>query len=533
MFGPKYEAVPLTGESVRSLIKLLFSVATLLAWLSVPLSAREPTYGPQPLKPSTKTPATLIGTVEMPFTCGFQRDRLFVTPERTKKTYSVQAGRAQQPFTHCLSSGNRGCATIMVHRFEMVCDGKPVPWLKVVAAAHAGRGGRAWIEDGRLHIKRRSRAAGSNKTAVAILPAGFAPLGHLSARLDVKDSPVAITEVAKARPAASPLTATPAAAGASTLKATAATIRPDMRAVNKAPPSPPATRPEPAPVVLETIDNYHDERLGTWTTTVVSAVSSDRSTTAKKAALTPSAPSSMLLAWGALTVMLVASAWFAIRVRPQFAARLGNQFAPGLVSMPLGWVSRASNSVRAAWDGVQAKVRRNAAGVSADAEQENVVNGIAAVETLCEKTQGMIRMVAGAPSLQEVLESELKGIRNRLAGIRHLPPADGPGRKRASQAMRVMVRDLERIGRIADSAARSMTAGPTTINMPTTQGEAYDVLGINAGVSENVLKKVVDALRMSWHPDLAEDDQDRAVREDRIKQINIAWELISGNRRAA
>ena len=35
---------------------------------------------------------------------------------------------------------------------------------------------------------------------------------------------------------------------------------------------------------------------------------------------------------------------------------------------------------------------------------------------------------------------------------------------------------------------------------------------------------------MSWHPDLAKDETDRALRELRSKQINAAWELLQGQR---
>ena len=51
-------------------------------------------------------------------------------------------------------------------------------------------------------------------------------------------------------------------------------------------------------------------------------------------------------------------------------------------------------------------------------------------------------------------------------------------------------------------------------------------------MSESIAKKLVDALRMNWHPDHAKDDADRCQREDRIKEINIAWELINGKRTA-
>ena len=95
------------------------------------------------------------------------------------------------------------------------------------------------------------------------------------------------------------------------------------------------------------------------------------------------------------------------------------------------------------------------------------------------------------------------------------------------------MRELERIRRIADSAAASLSGARPAGSVPRTTSEAYDVLGVNPDVSEGVLKKIVDALRMSWHPDHARSDEDRRVREDRIRQINIAWELINATREAA
>jgi DnaJ-class molecular chaperone len=73
----------------------------------------------------------------------------------------------------------------------------------------------------------------------------------------------------------------------------------------------------------------------------------------------------------------------------------------------------------------------------------------------------------------------------------------------------------------------------TSTTLPRTTSEAYEVLGVNAEVSAGVLKKIVDALRMSWHPDHARDESDRVLRESRIRQINIAWDIINGKREAA
>ena len=47
------------------------------------------------------------------------------------------------------------------------------------------------------------------------------------------------------------------------------------------------------------------------------------------------------------------------------------------------------------------------------------------------------------------------------------------------------------------------------------------------------VKKVVDALRMSWHPDHARNEADRRHREERIKQINAAWDILKSAKAAA
>ena len=55
-------------------------------------------------------------------------------------------------------------------------------------------------------------------------------------------------------------------------------------------------------------------------------------------------------------------------------------------------------------------------------------------------------------------------------------------------------------------------------------------IGVAPTASDAALKKIVDGLRQSWHPDLATDETDRAVRELRSKQINAAWDLLRSQR---
>ena len=99
---------------------------------------------------------------------------------------------------------------------------------------------------------------------------------------------------------------------------------------------------------------------------------------------------------------------------------------------------------------------------------------------------------------------------------------------------RALLRELDRISRMAHGAAQGPNRhAPDEAELPRSVSEAYHVLGINADVAPQVTKKLVDALRMSWHPDFARDEADRQRREDRMKQINAAWDMIKDKREAA
>lgn len=167
-------------------------------------------------------------------------------------------------------------------------------------------------------------------------------------------------------------------------------------------------------------------------------------------------------------------------------------------------------------------------------DASNVASGLKSVEALFEQVAEVVGDVKPESPLRETLEFELRNIAHRISvfvGTGEQPPT-GP---RAAATLRGAVRDLERVRRIADSAAASFSSGlhiERLSRLPQSKGEAYQVLGVNADVSEATLKKIVDALRMSWHPDLAKDEADRVEREDRIKQINIAWEIINDKRAA-
>jgi hypothetical protein len=88
------------------------------------------------------------------------------------------------------------------------------------------------------------------------------------------------------------------------------------------------------------------------------------------------------------------------------------------------------------------------------------------------------------------------------------------------------------MSRVPGRTAAASTAAEFGDRMPETRAEAMQVLGIGVAPTANeaAIKKIVDGLRQSWHPDLARDETDRVLRELRSKQINAAWELLRGQR---
>jgi hypothetical protein len=155
---------------------------------------------------------------------------------------------------------------------------------------------------------------------------------------------------------------------------------------------------------------------------------------------------------------------------------------------------------------------------------------LAAVHARLVETELLVATLPPDLLLREVLQTELDGLRARGAeASRRAGQLDA---KRSGALLRGMIKDLDRITRIVRGTARQedseLSAGP--IDPPSTIFEAYRVLGLNPDAPPAAVKKVVDALRMSWHPDHARSEADRQNREQRIKQINAAWDILKGSR---
>ena len=82
----------------------------------------------------------------------------------------------------------------------------------------------------------------------------------------------------------------------------------------------------------------------------------------------------------------------------------------------------------------------------------------------------------------------------------------------------------------AQRPAEQRTPPAWVDRIPQTRAEALQMLGmgVSRDATETAMKKIVDGLRLSWHPDLAKDEADRQLREYRLKQINAAWDSHTG-----
>lgn len=181
------------------------------------------------------------------------------------------------------------------------------------------------------------------------------------------------------------------------------------------------------------------------------------------------------------------------------------------------------------WQDWLARMQRSNKQGDADTRAStSVMNAIAMAGARLAEAELSVAALAKELGLRDVLRTELETVRGRLEALER--GLAGRPHEKSAAMVRAVLRDLERIGRIIDVATRdtSRDGAPAgrEIALPETLQDAYDILGLNGDAAPNVAKKLVDALRMTWHPDFARDEQDRRQRETRMKQINAAWDLI-------
>lgn len=150
------------------------------------------------------------------------------------------------------------------------------------------------------------------------------------------------------------------------------------------------------------------------------------------------------------------------------------------------------------------------------------------------KLDATIAGLGAAQPLRRALGREVRRHQQRLVALSGSASSPSSDWRRLRGRLEALIAELSRLQDIADGAVRSVDRAPSATPVTAVDRQsAFEVLGLAPDASERVVKKLVDALRASWHPDLARDEIDRRQREARIKEINVAWDLISGKRQEA
>lgn len=459
----------------------------------------------------------------MPYTCIMAGGRplLAAGPEQS---HQIIGRREQRRFTACSPANPDMCRTWTVHRFDLDCDGARVPWTAVVAAANnERRTQRAWLDDGRLMLRMPRSWSYDEDDACARQPRFFDGAGRLRRYCDERraDAPPPVVEmpmgfapmlgidgffVESAQPPAGAESSQPAPASPGPPPVAAAPAPPSKTARAETPPPPrsehPAapiqeTKPPPAPAAKATAPQ------------------------SPKAATPPPVQS------GGPVVPKIINRPDAPPDAPPAAAQTP---APKAAPAP--------------------RVVAEAPQPQQDWTPKVAVSEPASAQTTLDDTPATISLlsIAGSPAVGAfaafmVLTSALLAaffvVRRREQLRADTRPRDVAGAQLYSPRV-----GRRTVGAQAVALRRAPAAPPAPPpparpappalgeSIPRTRNEAMQMLGmgVTPSSSEAAIKKIVDGLRQSWHPDLARTEADRQLREIRMKQINAAWEILQGKR---
>jgi hypothetical protein len=497
----------------------------------------------------------------MPYRCTSSSGRVVLAPAR-EQSYRIYGVHEQRQFTACSPVNPKLCRSWRLHRFDIDCGGARVSWLSVVGAASEQRTGRAWVENGRLRMRMgpwwaigsdpgrfgpytwRDRTPqdpcppgrwpgrydddcmdarfdrGRIRAPVVVeLPPGFAPLLDLAGAFIGQETPHAAAKSPNAR-AEPPQQMAPKmsrvepgrdvpgkVAGVQTLPAT-----PDRS---------PATAQPPVPVAAMAVPTASAGPVGPavpQTTTAAEVATRSSTSSDPKILNRPAAASSTdkdlanpsMAAWqreppgGRPTGTDAASL-------PAPDAAATRDIAPAAPPRPDNKTTHAlrrpqmSGSLTAA------------TGISTG----QAVFGFAGVITV------MLSLFAWT----RARESR----RMAAAGAREVASVALDGDAASAPGYRLSTTGHTQRGRPAPHAPPLAAQSPAPLALPDdwlprNREEACRIIGASPDASEAVIKKIVDALRQSWHPDHAAGSADQGAREQRMKQINVAWDIISGKR---
>lgn len=484
----------------------------------------------------------------MPYACTIVGGRPLLT-RAPEQSYRVIGRREQRTHTACSPANPEMCRNWTVHRFDLECEGARVPWVSVVASIAEETTRRAWIEDGRLLLRMqpswsfqaddpcarprgfddrfgfgRMRRYCADRRAMAPppiveMPFGFAPMLGIDGIFVQSSGP----STGPAMPSPPPVAATP----------------PPPKIARAEPPQPPkaepaplpAARPEPQPE--RAAKDASPQNAAAPKPTVAPT---PQATPAAPAAKSPSPPPHAPPPTAAAGTPVIPK----IINRPDTASTNVPEQNRPLTTVPKADVPGPEASRNAANPPPKEVVQPQAPiPPKADTEPNNTSITVSLLSVVASPTTGVIAFAGLALILLAAFAVARR--RERLAGGQahdigsvslsrtrgQLVPAAGP-RRPSSAAPPPPPSPTPP----AQQSAAQRTSPAWVDRIPQTRAEALQMLGmgVSRDATETAMKKIVDGLRLSWHPDLAKDEADRQLREYRLKQINAAWDLIQGKR---
>ena len=501
------------------------------------------------------SPAFCDDLLVMPYACAIVGGRALLTPAQNQG-HRIIGAHEQRSFRACSTADPTLCRQWTIHRFDLDCDGTPLPWATVVANA---RPNRAWLENGRLHVRmppnwdlagddpcasgqrwryghlQRYCADRRALTPPAVeMPAGFAPLLGIDAIFVTPKNASQVAAYSSQLPAATPFAAN-VARSASEPEQSAA----PKPSVHETPPAKEAAAnpdlspaaPMPAPIIPRSSSRPEQS--------AASKPSVHEPPPAKEAAanpgLSPAAPmpapiiprSSSRPEQSAASKPSVhepppakeAAANPGLSPAAPIPAALSTPVVPRIINRP-GAVAETAPFLPATAAAQTSSVREAPVlSIVPDAPEPGM--------TSLSSPRAAVAVVASVlVALTSIVLLLARGRRPRVGPNRDIARVS-IGEPRREQTVVRAERAAPEPATIWSTAAGSR---PTwSEDVPRTRLDALRVLGmgVTADVNLAAIKKIVDGLRQTWHPDLARDPSEREVREQRMKQINVAWDILA------
>ncbi len=455
--------------------------------------------------------------INMPFNCQFDGERVQMYPSE-ERSYEIYGRRESEMFTACSPADPGLCRSWHVHRFDFSCSGVRVPWIDAAVAGARANGRDAWVEGGSFHLVMgpmwagrrpsfgyggwwrhrypRDDFAADDGARTVTLPPGYAPaLG-----IPVTFSGTPADAVAQAFPPAT-VTRAPAAKDKVPALPERAPRKQETPPAAPAVAAKPSAEPAPAPAPA-----------------VAAAPQAAAPTAADGKAAAPGPAVSIP---GSVTPTLIN----------------GSGAAP---ASPAPAAPADKTDVRVAGASETAAATETAAKSAPAAPAPTETASLPERSSYDQRT--MVMLAGAAAVLLTLTSLAVGGLWRWSRGQKRLPPPTSRDIASISLGGAAKGTSLSPSDKGEPPAVQEPPpllpgnagfASPDDLPMPTTYSEALEVLGASPDTALATIKKIVDGLRQSWHPDLARSEHDRLLRQRRLQQINVAWDLVSQRRTAA